>query len=94
MQSPAGFKQLERSFRRLRLLVCGCIYEVATPRYALRCFVTHVETWSAPNQKVDYTLLEIGKFIKFNALLNYLIIKTDCSPYEYWLAKHRFLLIN
>ena len=49
MQSPAGIKRLERSFRRLRLLVCGCIYEVTTPRYARFCFVAHVETRSAPN---------------------------------------------
>ncbi len=49
MQSPAGIKQLERSFRRLRLLVCGCIYEVTTPRYARFCFDAHVETRSAPD---------------------------------------------
>jgi hypothetical protein len=28
-----------RSFRRLRLFVCGCIYEVTTPRYARFCLM-------------------------------------------------------
>ena len=57
MQSPAGFKRLERSFRRLRLLICGCIYEVTTPRYARFCFVAHVETRSAPNSICGVILL-------------------------------------
>lgn len=51
VQSLAGIKQLERSFRRLRLLFSRCIYEVTGPRYALRCFVTHVEARSAPISK-------------------------------------------
>jgi hypothetical protein len=37
-------KQLVRKRRRWRLIVSGWIYEVTSPRYALRCFVTHVET--------------------------------------------------
>lgn len=53
VQRPAGFKRLERSFRRLRLDFSSCIYEVTGPRYALRCFVTHVEAMSAPTDESD-----------------------------------------
>ena len=49
VQSPAGIKRLEQNARRLRLWFSSWIYEVAGPRYALCCFVTHVETKSAPN---------------------------------------------
>ena len=54
VQRPAGFKRLERSFRRLRLDFSSCIYEVTGPRYALLCFVTHVEAMSAPTDKSDH----------------------------------------
>ena len=46
--APAGFKRRERNARRWRLLVSRWIYEVTGPRYALHCFVTHVEARSAP----------------------------------------------
>jgi len=54
VQRPTGIKRLERKFRRLRLYLFWFIYEVTRPRYALHCFVTHVETWSAP------TVLQMG----------------------------------
>ena len=48
VQSPAGIKRLEQNARRLRLWFSSWIYEVTGPRYALCCFVTHVETKSPP----------------------------------------------
>lgn len=48
VQRPAGIKRLERKIRRLRLSIFQLIYEVTGPRYALLCFATHVEAWSAP----------------------------------------------
>ena len=57
-QRPTGaessaIKRLERSFRRLRLLVSRWIYEVTGPRYALLCFATHVEARSPPCDMVE-----------------------------------------
>jgi hypothetical protein len=53
VQGLAGVRRLERAearkFRRLRLLISRCIYEVTGPRYALFCFATHVEARSAPD---------------------------------------------
>ena len=57
MQRPAGIKRLERKFRRLRLYFFQWFYEVTGPRYALHCFVTHVETRSPP---VFVMLLDYG----------------------------------
>jgi hypothetical protein len=38
----AAIKLRVRTSYRLQLLISGCIYEVTSPRYALRCFATHV----------------------------------------------------
>ena len=48
VQSLAGVRRPERNGRRWRLLRFQRIYEVTGPRYALRCFATHVETRSPP----------------------------------------------
>jgi len=50
-----------RSSYRLQLLISGCIYEVTSPRYALRCFATHVET-STPS--ASHGLAEIVSEVK------------------------------
>ena len=44
----AGFRRRERNVRRSQLLRSRWIYEVTGPRYALHCFITHVETRSPP----------------------------------------------
>ena len=62
VQSPAGIKRLEQNARRLRLWFSSWIYEVTGPRYALCCFVTHVETKSAPNLHL------MQKHLKFNSI--------------------------
>src|SRR5207249_9256159 len=48
VQRLAGITRLERNARRWRLRISRWIYEVTGPRYALRCFDTHVETRSPP----------------------------------------------
>src|SRR5436189_2626775 len=48
VQRLAGIRRLERNARRWRLRISRWIYEVTGPRYALRCFDTHVETRSPP----------------------------------------------
>jgi hypothetical protein len=47
----AAIKQLLRTKYRLQLLISGWIYEVTSPRHALRCFATPVETRSPPSSK-------------------------------------------
>src|SRR5206468_463212 len=47
----AAIRLRVRTSYRLQLLISGCIYEVTSPRYALRCFATHVETRSPPNEE-------------------------------------------
>jgi hypothetical protein len=67
VQRPAGIKRLERKFRRLRLYFFQLFYEVTGPRYALHCFVTHVETGSPPG-----SLLKTGsRSDKFHSNRNY-----------------------
>jgi hypothetical protein len=44
----SSLRRPERTFRRLRLFGFQLIYEVAGPRYALRCFATYVEARSPP----------------------------------------------
>lgn len=41
-----------RTSYRLQLSFSGCIYEVTSPRYALLCFATHVETRSSPQASI------------------------------------------
>src|SRR6266851_3828268 len=52
VQRLAGIRRLERNARRWRLRISRWIYEVTGPRYALRCFDTHVETRSPPISRV------------------------------------------
>jgi len=47
----AAIKRLLRTIDRLQLLISGWIYEVTSPRHALRCFATPVETRSPPSSK-------------------------------------------
>src|SRR5437660_4068434 len=58
VQRLAGIRRLERNARRWRLRISRCIYEVTGPRYALRCFDTHVETRSPPIslQRMNYPI--------------------------------------
>ena len=51
----AAIKLRVRTSYRLQLLISGCIYEVTSPRYALRCFATHVETRSPPTENFHCT---------------------------------------
>ena len=48
MQRLTGVRRRERNARRWRLKCFQWIYEGTGPRYALLCFVTHVETRSPP----------------------------------------------
>src|SRR2546429_841762 len=58
VQRLAGIRRLERNARRWRLRISRWIYEVTGPRYALRCFDTHVETRSPPIslQRMNYPI--------------------------------------
>lgn len=55
----AAIKLRVRTSYRLQLLISGCIYEVTSPRYALRCFATHVETRSPPTKYLHCTPIPI-----------------------------------
>src|SRR4051812_26094556 len=56
----AAIKLRVRTSYRLQLLISGCIYEVTSPRYALRCFATHVETRSPPTKSLYCTPIGTG----------------------------------
>ena len=49
---PTAIKLPVRTSYRLQLSFSGCIYEVTSPRYALLCFATHVETRSSPQTSI------------------------------------------
>ena len=53
MQRSLAFKLRVQNVRRLRLFNFDWIYEGIEPRYALRFFITHVETGSAPISEVS-----------------------------------------
>src|SRR5258708_6226732 len=63
VQRLAGIRRLERNARRWRLRISRWIYEVTGPRYALRCFDTHVETRSPPIslQRKNYPIDGAGR---------------------------------
>jgi hypothetical protein len=52
VQRSLAIKLRVQNVRRLRLFFFDCIYEGIEPRYALRFFITHVETGSAPISEV------------------------------------------
>src|SRR2546423_10900457 len=58
VQRLAGIRRLERNARRRRLRISRWICEVTGPRYALRCFDTHVEPRSPPIslQRMNYPI--------------------------------------